>query len=319
MSWVIFILQVIGALPFFTCNSLVKSACLSRWSKMATHLIIVTHGVLECYFFVAVLRENKIIRQWQTHSKTVNVNQSIEFSLCIIVSLSIALICYVRTRDQLNVLKRLMDAGCNLRKVNAISAEQKCKYNVLLEISLAIACVAYAFLCAWLANDWHLQNFLLYCIYWIQMTFSNANLSFVGSVCFTVFSRLRYLNNELERAIRGSDANILDIVLLLSLYGELCETIRSLNSCYGLIVLIGIAFNCYTIAKESFFLFVISRRGYKSEEFLGCFLWISLYSLYLISICIRCGRLKIEVSSYYLCFLLICKFISIALQTSLVL
>lgn len=293
---VTFILKIIGALPLFTLDSVGRSIRLSRWSGICAHLIVAIHVVIEFCILVLLLGEKKIIQHWFSFSKTVNTTQAIEFPFGVVVSLSISFICWINGKDQVNLLKRLMEVTCSLRKMNVISDEGKCKYNAFFGTTTALLCVLYPFVCAFFTSHWDLLDFILYGIYWIQITFTNANLSYVGSVCFTVFSQLRGINNELECDIQGCRENPKELILLIALYGRLCQLIHNLNKSYGLITFISIVFSSYHLTKNCFFIYVIKRRGYKSEDYVGCFMWICSYSLYIVSLCIRCGRLKTEVS-----------------------
>lgn len=297
VSSIIWLLQLIGLLPCFKVINDVKFIYRKKWSKMYHYLIIVTYGLVQLYILILLLGESKLIRLWNTHSGVMNVNQFLEISFCVIVSSIIAFNCYMRSECQLNILRELITTGCEIRRICDANFRRDWVYNHLLTVVLAFSNVAFFFIYAAITNIWDLKNFIVYSIYWIQMILSNASLSFIGSICFAVLSRLECINSEIQRKIRNSHSCPKELISLFNLNGRLREVIYNVNSCFGLVALVSIAFNSYAITKDFFFLYVIKRSTHRPIDGIGCILWISLYAHEMISLFLKAGNLKTEVNA----------------------
>ncbi|XP_037916692.1 gustatory receptor 68a-like isoform X4 [Hermetia illucens] len=128
----------------------------------------------------------------------------------------------------------------------------------------------------------------------MQMVYCNLNISFINRVCTITFSRLKYINNELGCRVRETGHSTKELVKLISRHSSLCEIIQHLNSCYGLVALICVAFSSYTITKDVFVISTLWELGFRIEALIRYTLWISLNLIYMTSLAASSGNIKNE-------------------------
>lgn len=295
VSLVISILQVLGVFPWFIYVCREARIFQPKWAKIYMHLVLSAVTLAGFSILFLILGESRIISRWYTRSHTRNINQLMDTSLSVIASIAIAFNCGLNTKCQLQILKGLIDTVDEVNRIGEQKIESKYRNLMILEVVATFVNFITAYVTGFRIAAPDLVTFVFNSAYSMQMVYCNLNISFINRVCTITFSRLKYINNELGCRVRETGHSTKELVKLISRHSSLCEIIQHLNSCYGLVALICVAFSSYTITKDAFVISTLWELGFRIEALIRYTFWISLNLIYMTSLAASSGNIKNEV------------------------